>query len=126
MGPHKLNQHKANHYTCTECNKKFQGNQSKRNYLRHMKTHTPKDLHKCTNCDKSFEYLSYLNRHMEGTHGITLKRKRDDEPSSQAPIVEDQVSFQQNVKAADTIILESSNPPPKKRRKQQLVERSDF
>ena len=50
----------------------FSGKQRKRNYERHIQKHQPKEKlsksYPCDECDKSFQFVSYLKRHVEKNH----------------------------------------------------------
>ena len=68
-----LRNHLKTHYFCDQCDKTFFGNQGKRNYERHLKTHEPKakkpsKSYQCDQCERSFTFLAYLKRHVERTH----------------------------------------------------------
>ena len=68
-----LRNHLKTHYFCDQCDKTFSGNQGKRNFERHLKTHEPKAQkitknYPCDQCDKSFQFVAYLKRHVERVH----------------------------------------------------------
>ena len=92
------NKHVKSVYECDNCGDTFHGHNSKRNLAFHLKTHQPKTpkpqkvktvkpkqprkikpkvSHKCSQCEKSFPYLSYLNRHRKNIHGLNIERKKD-------------------------------------------------
>ena len=78
--------HMKSHLFCNKCEKSFKGNNSRRNLQSHMRSHgadhnkkqiqvkevkTPKFEIKeyvCLNCDKSYPFKSYLERHMNISH----------------------------------------------------------
>ena len=62
-----LNTHKLNQ--CDECGKEFFGVNGPRNLKNHLRTHKPKQPFSCGECEKSFQFLSFLNRHKIGVHG---------------------------------------------------------
>ena len=72
----KLQHHLKSHYQCEVCSEMFSGKHAKRNYERHNKKHQPKEQnvsksYPCDKCDKSFQFMSYLKRHVEKTHKNT-------------------------------------------------------
>ena len=129
----KLTKHEKSHHKCDECGKMFHRPNGSRDFKNHLKTHQPKtpkpakpskprkprkkkspQNHECSICQKSFPFLSYLDRHMEDTHGSTLKRKIDFQVENDLP------------SNSTTIPLVSSEQPKKRHRKQQLVERKEI
>ena len=103
-----------------------------------MKTHQPKPPKKsysCLECDKNFPYPSQLNRHINGVHKSSCKRKIDFQQEEVlvvtvgGPTTEEKNPGQQSTDAPALSVSADSigKPPPKKtRRKQQLVERTEF
>ena len=91
------NKHVKTVYECDNCGDTFHGANAKRNLNFHLKTHQekilnpkkiktvkpkqprkvkPKISHRCSQCEKSFPYLSYLNRHKLNIHALKLIMKR--------------------------------------------------
>ena len=54
---------------CDVCGKEFNGLKFFRDFKQHLKTHQPKQVFPCSKCDRSFPFLSYLNRHKKRIHG---------------------------------------------------------
>ena len=94
----KLTKYEKSHYKCEDCGKMFRRPNGSRNFKNHLKTHQPKTpkpqkiktvkpkqprkikpkaSHECSLCEKSFPYLSYLNRHKTNIHALNIERKID-------------------------------------------------
>ena len=89
------NKHVKTVYECDNCGDTFHGHNARRNLKFHLKTHQektpkpqkikprkprklkPKISHECSHCEKSFPYLSYLNRHKKNIHALNIERKID-------------------------------------------------
>ena len=131
----RLNQHMKSLYECNVCEKTFHGKNGKRAYNTHLDTHQPKtpkpekpskpasqprkkkpeQSHACSMCPKIFQFMSYLERHMESKHGSSKKRKIDFQIENE---------LQSN---STTVIPSVSSEQPKKRhRKQLFVERKEI
>ena len=73
-------------YQCNICDKKFHGSKNTaRQYQLHLKTHEatptkrgrdkmPERSYVCMQCEKTFPFLSYLNRHIERSHSSQSKK----------------------------------------------------
>jgi DNA-directed RNA polymerase subunit RPC12/RpoP len=73
-------------YQCNICDKTFHGSKNTaRQYQLHLKTHDvtprkrgrekmPERSYVCMQCEKSFPFLSYLNRHIERSHSSQSKK----------------------------------------------------
>ena len=129
------NKHLKSHHMCNECGKMFHGPSGKRDYERHLLTHQPKTpkpekpskppsqprkkseelSHACSNCDKKFPFLSYLERHMEKKHDSNSKRKLDFQIENESPS-----------NLTNEIPSVSQEIPTKRRRKQEFVERKEI
>jgi hypothetical protein len=89
------NKHVKTVYECDNCGVTFHGDNAKRNLKCHLKTHQekipepqkiktvkqprkvkPKISHECSQCEKSFPYLSYLNRHKKNIHALNMKLEK--------------------------------------------------
>lgn len=130
----KLTLHMKSHYQCDKCDAKFSGPNSSRDFKRHVKKHdepktakpTPQKKPRksrakpkltpdliCHLCEKQFEFKSYLERHMRGTHGTNVRRALQfEEPSAS--------------KTSNQIEISTKLQQTKSQRKQVLVERELF
>ena len=75
-----FSKHEKSHHHCDVCGEQFYGSNGKRAFNIHVKKHQPKQPKKsysCLECDKIFKYPSELNRHMNGVHKSSCKRKID-------------------------------------------------
>ena len=116
----------------------FHGPRGKRDYERHLPTHQPKtpkpekqskspmppsqprkketeQSHACSTCDKTFPFMSYLERHIEKKHNSKSKRKIDFQHENELPS-----------NSTNEIPSESQELPKKRQRKQQFVERNEI
>ena len=97
------------HKQCDHCGKWFHGNNSQRNYHRHLLKHQPKkekSSYNCQECPKSFPFKSYLNRHVKRAHFI---EKID-------------LEFKDNLRPVETETLTSLEDKSKKSRRKQTIE----
>ena len=63
-----------NSRTCHACNKTFQNNRA---FKLHRDRHQGELKHKCTECTKTFNGRSEVNRHMISMHGRSLRDGED-------------------------------------------------